>query len=314
MRQGRVREVVVPTSRPSPMIGNTLSHFKITAKLGEGGMGVVYQAEDSKLDREVAIKVLPEAVAADPERLARFEREAKVLAALNHPNIASIYSLETAAVQGAPDARLAPQEEGEAALGEHPAPPLHFLVMELAEGEDLKERLERGPIRVEEALPIALQIAEAVEAAHERGIIHRDLKPANIQVDPQDQVKVLDFGLAKALEEERSPGDIANSPTLTAAATQAGIIMGTAAYMSPEQAAGSMADRRSDIWSFGVVLAEMLTGKQQFDGQTVSHVLASVLKDKPDLDSLPGEVPPVDSRAAAALPAQRGQTAAPGYR
>jgi eukaryotic-like serine/threonine-protein kinase len=248
------------------MIGETLAHFKITDKLGEGGMGEVYRAEDSKLGREVALKILPEAVAGDPERLARFQREAKVLAALNHPHIAGIHQVEEA--------------NG-----------LHFLVMELAEGETLQERIARGPIPLNDALPMALQIADALEAAHEQGIVHRDLKPANIKVTPQGQIKVLDFGLAKALEEDRSSGDIMNSPTLTAAATQAGIILGTAAYMSPEQAAGQLADRRADIWSFGVVLAEMLSGRQQFTGETVSHVLAAVLQSNPDLKSLPGETP-----------------------
>ena len=272
------------------MIGQSLSHFNITAKLGEGGMGEVYRGEDTKLGREVAIKVLPEAVANDPERLARFEREAKVLASLNHPNIAGIHQVEEA--------------EG-----------VHFLVMELAEGEDLKERIDRGRLPVETALPIALQIAEALEAAHEKGIIHRDLKPANIKITPDGSVKVLDFGLAKALEEELEPGaDIANSPTLTAAATQAGIIMGTAAYMSPEQAAGTLADRRSDIWSFGVVLAEMLTGRSQFEGQTVSHVLASVLKDDPDLEGLSERVPPRILELIEILPAQGAHTTTTGDR
>ena len=249
------------------MIGETLAHFKITAKLGEGGMGEVYLAQDSKLGREVALKILPEAVAGDPERLARFEREAKVLAALNHPHIAGIHQVE--------------HIEGR-----------HFLVMELAEGETLQERISRGPIALNDALPMALQIADALEAAHELGIVHRDLKPANIKVTREGQIKVLDFGLAKALEEEQSGVDIGNSPTLTAAATQAGVIMGTAAYMSPEQAAGQQADRRADIWSFGVVMAEMLSGRQQFTGETVSHVLAAVLQSDPSLTALPNDTPP----------------------
>jgi serine/threonine-protein kinase len=199
------------------LIGQTLSHFQITAKLGEGGMGEVYRATDTKLGREVAIKVLPEAVAADPERLARFEREAKVLASLNHPQIAAIYQVEEA--------------EGQ-----------HFLVVELAEGEDLAARIARGPVPLDEALPTALQIAEALEAAHEKGIIHRDLKPANVKVTPGGEVKVLDFGLAKALDPSAGPeasrNDLSLSPTLTAQMTGAGIILGTAAYMSPEQARG----------------------------------------------------------------------------
>ncbi len=248
------------------MIGTTLSSFNITAKLGEGGMGEVYRAEDTKLGREVAIKVLPESVAGDPERFARFEREAKVLAALDHPSIAAIYGLEEV------DGR-------------------QLLIMQLAEGETLQERIAKGPVPLDQALPIALQIAEAVEAAHEKGIIHRDLKPANVKVTSDGQVKVLDFGLAKALEEEREQGDIANSPTLTAAATQAGFIMGTAGYMSPEQASAQMADRRADVWSFGVVLAEMISGQQQFGGETVSHVLAAVLQKDPDWDQLPDDLP-----------------------
>jgi serine/threonine protein kinase len=248
------------------MIGTTLSSFNITAKLGEGGMGEVYRAEDTKLGRDVAIKVLPEAVAGDPERLARFEREAKVLAALDHPSIAAIYGLEEV------DGR-------------------QLLIMQLAEGETLQERIAKGPVPLDQALPIALQIAEAVEAAHEKGIIHRDLKPANVKVTSDGQVKVLDFGLAKALEEEHEQGDIANSPTLTAAATQAGLIMGTAGYMSPEQASAQMADRRADVWSFGVVLAEMISGQQQFGGETVSHVLAAVLQKDPDWDQLPDDLP-----------------------
>ena len=255
------------------MIGKTLSHFKITAKLGEGGMGEVYRAEDTKLGREVAIKVLPEAVSQDSERLARFEREAKVLASLNHPNIAGIHQVEEA--------------DGK-----------HFLVMELAEGEDLAERLARGAVPVEQALPIAAQIAEALEAAHDNGIIHRDLKPANVKVDAAGQVKVLDFGLAKAFDPavssadlSASPTALALSPTLTARMTQPGIILGTAAYMSPEQARGLETDKRSDIWAFGVLLWEMLSGRKLFAGDTVSDVMASVLKTEIDLDALPEDTP-----------------------
>jgi serine/threonine protein kinase len=282
------------------MIGTTLCHFKITAKLGEGGMGEVYRADDTKLGREVAIKVLPEAVAADPERLARFEREAKVLASLNHPNIAAIYSFESAERAGASPAPtennvgegLAPSRGGEPLR-----PSVHFLVMELVEGEDLKERIDRGPIPLDEAMPIALQVAEALEAAHERGIIHRDLKPGNIKVTPDGKVKVLDFGLAKALDPDldganASPASVSMSPTLTAQMTQAGVLLGTAAYMSPEQAAGEPADRQADIWAFGVVVAEMLTGRQQFDGKTASHVLAAVLKEEPDWTRFAATTPP----------------------
>ena len=311
------------------MIGQTLSHFSITAKLGEGGMGEVYRAEDTKLGREVAIKVLPEAVANDPERLARFEREAKVLASLNHPHIASIYAIESTTPTGRPWARLASQDEVDAALdkptdnrqaddaafgeplageavqdeGDSPTRPVHFLVMELAEGEDLKERLTRGPIPVDEALPMALQIAEALEAAHESGIIHRDLKPANIKVDQNGNVKVLDFGLAKALDP--ATGDrghdgivspdtqaaISMSPTLTAQMTGVGVILGTAAYMSPEQAKGKRVDRRVDIWAFGVVLWEMLTGRQLFTGDSTSEMLAAVLMGEMDLAALPPATP-----------------------
>jgi serine/threonine-protein kinase len=253
------------------LIGKSLSHFKITAKLGEGGMGEVYHAEDTKLGRGVAIKLLPQAVATDPDRLARFEREAKVLASLNHPNIAGIHQVEHA--------------DG-----------VFFLVMELIEGEDLKERISRGKLPLEEALSIASQIAEALEEAHNSGIVHRDLKPANVKITPDGKVKVLDFGLAKALGEDPevsggSGAAIAHSPTLTANMTGAGILIGTAAYMSPEQARGQAADRRADIWAFGVVLFEMLTGSMVYVGDTVSDTLAGVLAREPEWDQLSDATP-----------------------
>ncbi len=276
------------------MIGTTLLYFRITDKLGAGGMGEVWRAEDTKLGREVALKVLPEEFAQDPERMARFEREAKVLASLNHPNIATLYGLESAVPSGSgsesgtgPNSKLKTQNSKLSAR----ADPITFLAMELVEGEDLSERIKRGPVPVEEAVAIALQIAEGLEAAHEQGIVHRDLKPANIKLSPDGTVKVLDFGLAKAWDAETGDSSLSLSPTLTAHATAAGVIIGTAAYMSPEQAAGIAADRRADIWAFGVVLWEMLTGHKLFDGETVSHVLASVLKDEVDLDALPEETP-----------------------
>ncbi|MDA2930680.1 serine/threonine protein kinase [Acidobacteria bacterium AH-259-O06] len=210
------------------MIGKTISHYRILEKLGEGGMGEVYRAEDTTLKREVAIKVLPEQFTQDPQRLARFEREAQLLASLNHPNIAAIHSFEHA--------------DG-----------LHFLVLELVEGETLAERVAKGPLPVEEALEVCRQIAEGVEAAHEKGVIHRDLKPANVKITPEGQVKVLDFGLAKALQGEIPVTDISQSPTLTEEMTRAGVILGTAAYMSPEQARGKRVDKRADIWAFGSV-------------------------------------------------------------
>ena len=249
------------------MIGSSFAHFRITAKLGQGGMGEVYRATDGRLQRDVAIKLLPESFCSDPERLARFQHEAQLLASLNHPNIGQVYGLEEA--------------DGSRAI-----------VLELIEGEDLSDRIARGALPVEQALQTALQIAEALEAAHERGIVHRDLKPANVRVTPDGVVKVLDFGLAKALEPTESQHDPTDSPTLTMAATQAGLILGTASYMSPEQAAGQAADRQADIWSFGVVLWEMLTGKRLFVGETVSHVLAAVLKDEPDYADLPAGTPP----------------------
>ena len=257
------------------MIGKTLSHFEITARLGEGGMGEVWRAGDSKLGRDVALKILPAEFAADPERLARFEREAKVLASLNHPNIATLFGLETIAN---------PETDADASPGT-------FLVMELVEGEDLSERIARGPIPVGEAVPIALQIAEALEAAHEQGVIHRDLKPANVRLTPDGKVKVLDFGLAKAFDPSPA-GDTEHSQTITSAGTIAGLVLGTAAYMSPEQAAGLPTDRRCDIWSFGVILQEMLTGKRLFDGETISHTLADVLRAPIDLGEAPAKLPP----------------------
>ena len=249
------------------MIGRTLSHYRILEKLGEGGMGEVWTAIDSNLDREVALKVLPETFSRDPERLARFEREAKLLASLNHANIATIHGL-------------------------HEADGVHFLTMEIVPGEDLAARLSRGPLPIDEALVLARQIANGLAAAHASGVIHRDLKPANIQVTPQGEVKLLDFGLAKAVEEPQAPdSDPSMSPTMTSAGTIAGVIMGTAAYMSPEQARGHAANRRSDVWSFGGVLYEMLTGKQIFEGATASDTLAAVLRADPDWEALPSETP-----------------------
>jgi Tol biopolymer transport system component len=253
------------------MIGQTLSHYRITAALGTGGMGEVYRATDTKLHREVAIKVLPSEVAQDPERLARFEREAHLLASLNHPNIAAIYGLEEA--EGKP-----------------------FLALELVEGEDLKERLARGAIPVDEALEVAEQIAEALEAAHNKGIVHRDLKPANVKLTPDGKVKVLDFGLAKAWSGEEPDGSspsaaLSQSPTLAHTGTVAGVILGTAAYMSPEQARGKPVDRRADVWSFGALLWEMLSGHALFAGETVTDVIAQVVTKEPDVEELPGAIP-----------------------
>ncbi len=249
--------------------GTRVGVYEITAPLGVGGMGEVYRAKDSRLKREVALKVLPADVANDRERLARFQREAEVLAALNHPNIAHIHGLE--------------ESSGTIAL-----------VMELVEGEDLAERLKRGAIPLDEALPIAKQIAEALEAAHEQGIIHRDLKPANIKVRPDGTVKVLDFGLAKALDEPKgsSPHGLENSPTITSPAmTMRGLILGTAAYMAPEQAKGKAVDRRADIWAFGCVLYEMLSGARTFRGEDTTDTIAEVLKSTVDFSKLPASTP-----------------------
>jgi eukaryotic-like serine/threonine-protein kinase len=249
------------------MIGRILGNFEITVQIGKGGMGEIYQAKDRKLGRDVAIKVLPEEFSKDIDRIGRFQREAKVLASLNHPNIAAIYGLE---------------ESGG----------IQFLVLELVEGETLADQLKRGPIPVDESLKLALQIAEALEAAHEKGVIHRDLKPANIKVTPDGKVKVLDFGLAKAFAGEPENIDLSNSPTLSNAATRQGIILGTAAYMSPEQAKGKSVDKRTDIWAFGCVLFEMLTGQAAFQGEDITEILASVVKGGANLDLLPANLHP----------------------
>jgi eukaryotic-like serine/threonine-protein kinase len=248
-------------------IGTQLGSHEINGLLGKGGMGEVYRARDLKLKREVAIKVLPEEFARDAERLARFRREAEVLASLNHPNIAAIYDF---------------QEVGETC----------FFVLEVVEGETLGERIARGPIPVEEAIDIGTHICEALEAAHEKGIVHRDLKPANVKITPDGRVKVLDFGLAKAMETPKASPTLSNSPTLSLAATQGGLILGTAAYMSPEQAKGFQADARCDIFSFGSVMYEMLTRRQAFYGETVGDILASVIAREPDLNLIPPDLNP----------------------
>jgi eukaryotic-like serine/threonine-protein kinase len=247
-------------------LGANLGPYEILGPLGAGGMGEVYQAHDTKLGRDVAIKVLPEAFAHDPERLSRFQREAKMLASLNHPNIAAIYGLEDGAGR-------------------------KYLVMELVPGETLRERVAReGALPVEEALGVARQIAEALEAAHEKSIIHRDLKPANVKVTPEGRVKVLDFGLAKAFAGD--PGlDLSNAPTLTAMGTEEGRILGTPAYMSPEQARGKAVDKRTDIWAFGCLLYELLTARQAFRGETLSDAIAAVLDREPDWRALPPATP-----------------------
>jgi len=263
--------------------GQIIGSYRVMASVGSGGMGEVWRAKDLKLGREVALKVLPEDVAHDADRLARFEREAKVLASLNHPNIAHLYGLETVKSETDSDAN----EDSKSTT-----PEVTILVMELVEGEDLSERIARGPIPIDDAIPIAQQIAEALEAAHETGIVHRDLKPANVKLRPDGTVKVLDFGLAKAWESNAGDSSLSLSPTLTQNATAAGVILGTAAYMSPEQARGQQVDRRTDIWAFGVVLWEMLTGHKLFEGETVTDVLASVLKETPDLSALPADTPP----------------------
>ena len=250
------------------LIGKSIGVYHITEMLGAGGMGEVYRATDTKLHRDVAIKVLPDLFVRDAERLARFTREAQMLASLNHPNIAQIYGLE--------------ESNG-----------VRALVMELVEGEDLSQRIARGPIRIDEALPIARQIAEALESAHEHGIIHRDLKPANIKLRNDGTVKVLDFGLAKAVEPTASTANVSQLPTITSPAMMTGVgaLLGTAAYMAPEQARGKPLDKRADIWAFGCVLFEMLTGKRAFEGNDASETLAAVLRGEPEWTALPSEVP-----------------------
>jgi len=250
----------------SLLTGHKLAHYEIIEPIGKGGMGEVYRARDGKLGRDVAIKVLPDEFAENEERLRRFQREAKVLASLNHPNIASIYGLE--------------QSES-----------THYLVLELVPGETLAARIARGPIPVDEALEIASKISDALEAAHEQGIVHRDLKPANIMLTPDGRVIVLDFGLAKAFVDETPGADSSMSPTLTRDATRVGVILGTAAYMSPEQAKGKDVDKRTDVWAFGVVLYEMLTGQRAFAGEDVSDTLAYVLTKEPEWERLPPETP-----------------------
>src|SRR6202140_4339141 len=248
--------------------GTRLGSYEVVAQIGAGGMGEAYQAHDTKLGRDVAIKVLPEAFAHDAGRLSRFRREAQLLAALNHSNIATIYGLE--------------DSNGTS-----------YLVMELVPGETLAQRIKRdGAVPVEESLTIAKQIAEALEAAHEKGIIHRDLKPANVKLTPEGKVKVLDFGLAKAFAGDTTTEDIGNSPTLSMAATMQGGILGTAAYMSPEQAKGKAVDKRTDIWAFGAVLYELLTGKAAFHGEDITEILAAVVKSEPDWTALPANTPP----------------------
>jgi serine/threonine protein kinase len=249
------------------LVGQILGLYKIQEELGAGGMGVVYRGVDTKLGRDVAIKVLPTEFANDPDRLARFEREARLLASLNHPNIAAIHGL---------------QEDGG----------VPYLVMEFVAGETLAHRLARGPLEVREALEICRQIAEALEEAHDKGVVHRDLKPANVMITPGGKVKVLDFGLAKVFQAESPGADSSQSPTLTAESVTEGKILGTAAYMSPEQARGRPLDKRTDIWSFGCVLYEALSRKRAFAGQTTSDSIAAILMREPDWQAPPLTTPP----------------------
>ena len=244
--------------------GGRLGHYDVLSLVGSGSMGEVYRARDTKLNRNVALKVLPDIFAADPDRLARFQREAQLLASLNHPHIAAIYGLE--------------ESNG-----------IRALVLELIEGPTLADRIAQGPIPLDEAVPIAQQIAEALEAAHEKGVTHRDLKPANIKLTADGQVKVLDFGLAKMSGAEAS--DATQAPTITVARTQSGVILGTAAYMAPEQARGKQIDKRIDVWAFGCVLYEMLSARRAFRGETFSDVVAAILEREPDWTALPRDTP-----------------------
>src|ERR1051326_5343873 len=246
--------------------GTRIGAYEVTSQLGEGGMGVVYRARDTKLLRDAALKVLPEHFADDPNRLSMLQREAQLLASLNHPNIAQIYGLEQVGNNGC-------------------------IVMELVEGETLADKLKNGPLPFDEALEIAKQIADALAAAHERGIVHGDLKPANIKLTPGGTVKVLDFGLAKALGNRSTETDLSTMPTKMSGSI-AGAVVGTAAYMSPEQARGKEVDSRTDIWAFGCVLYEMLTARQTFEGETVTDMLAKIVTTEPDLNLLPPQTPP----------------------
>ena len=252
------------------LTGRRLGVYHLQALLGAGGMGEVYRARDTRLGRDVAIKILPQVFISDLDRLARFEREARVLASLNHPNIAAIYGFEDGEDVGAGFSRLG-----------------GALVLELVDGETLADRLRRGPVPVAEALSLARQMADALDAAHERGIVHRDLKPANIKITPEGTVKVLDFGLAKAATGDGAGPDLTHSPTVTVAGTREGVILGTAAYMSPEQARGKPVDKRTDIWAFGCVLYEMLTGRSAFGRDTTTDTLAALVERDPDWSRLP---------------------------
>ena len=257
--------------RGGSRVGERIAHYEIVAHLGAGGMGEVYRARDSKLGRDVAIKVLPDVHLTDPDRSSRFEREARVLASISHPHIGAIYGVEQ-------------------------APGLRALVLELVDGQTLAARLADGPLPTHEALLVARQIAEALEAAHEKGIIHRDLKPANIMFTAAGTVKVLDFGLAKLIDSDGSVPGLMQSPTLTAAGTVNGIILGTAAYLSPEQARGRTLDKRADVWAFGCVLYEMLTGRAAFARETISDTISAILTQEPDWSALPADLPPAVTR------------------